>query len=47
MTTIIEEQYEALEKEAEKFFAAARQVERSESKAFAAASLKTLARVED
>jgi len=41
---ILEEQYEALEKEAAEFFAAAGKTERDESKAFAAASQRSITR---
>jgi hypothetical protein len=41
---ILDEQYEALEREAAEFFAAAGKTERVESKAFAAASRRALAR---
>lgn len=41
---ILEEQYEALEREAAEFFAAAGKTERAESKAFAAASHRVIAR---
>ena len=44
---ILEEQYEALEREAAEFFAAAGKTERAESKAFAAASHRSLARAGD
>ena len=44
---ILEEQYEALEKEAAEFFAAAGKTERAESKAFAAASRRSIARAGD
>ena len=43
---ILEEQYEALAREAAEFYGAAGKAERSEAKAFAAASLKSLARSE-
>ncbi|MBZ5670258.1 MAG: hypothetical protein LAO04_11070 [Acidobacteriia bacterium] len=41
---ILEEQYEALEMEAAEFFAAAGKTERAESKAFAVASHRSIAR---
>ena len=41
---ILEEQYEALEREAAEFFAAAGKTERAESKAFAAASRQSITR---
>jgi len=41
---ILEEQYEALEREAAEFFAAAGKAERAERKAFAAASLRAITR---
>jgi len=41
---ILSEQYEALEKEAAEFFAAAGKTERAESRVFAAASRRSLAR---
>ena len=44
---ILEEQYEALEKEAAEFFAAVGKTERAESKAFAAASRRSIARAGD
>ena len=44
---ILEEQYEALEKEAAKFFAAVGKTERAEAKAFAAASRKSITREDD
>jgi hypothetical protein len=44
---ILEEQYEALDKEAAAFFAAAGNMERAESKAFAAASRQSISREDD
>jgi hypothetical protein len=44
---IVAEQYEALEREAAEFFAAVGKTERAESKAFAAASRRSLARAGD
>ena len=44
---ILEEQYEALEREAAEFFAAAGKTERAESRAFAAASHRSIARAGD
>jgi metal-responsive CopG/Arc/MetJ family transcriptional regulator len=44
---ILEEQYEALEREAAEFFAAAGKTERAESKAFAAASHRSITRAGD
>ena len=44
---ILEEQYEALEKEAAEFFAAAGKTERAESKAFASASRRSISREDD
>ena len=44
---ILEEQYEALEREAEEFFAAAGKTERTEARAFAAASRRTICREGD
>jgi hypothetical protein len=41
---ILEEQYEALEREAAEFFAAAGETERTERKAFAAASHRSITR---
>lgn len=41
---ILKEQYEALEREAATFFAVAGRKERTESRAFAAASVRSLAR---
>ncbi len=41
---ILQEQYEALEKEAGEFFAASGKAERAESRAFAGASRRSLAR---
>ena len=41
---ILEEQYEALEKEAAEFFAVAARTERAESRAFAAASQRSITR---
>lgn len=41
---ILQEQYEALEKEAAEFFAAAGRTERAESRAFAAASRRSITR---
>jgi hypothetical protein len=41
---ILDEQYEALEREAAEFFAAAGKTKRAESKAFAAASRRSMAR---
>jgi hypothetical protein len=41
---ILEEQYEALEREAAEFFAAAGETERAERKAFAAASQRAITR---
>ena len=41
---ILEEQYEVLEREAARFFAAAGKTERSEARAFAAASRRSLGR---
>lgn len=44
---ILEEQYEALDREAAAFFAGAGKMERSESRAFSKASRKSLARDEE
>ena len=44
---ILEEQYEALEKEAAEFFTAVGKSERAESKAFAAASRQSITREDD
>jgi hypothetical protein len=41
---ILQEQYEALEREAAEFFAATGKTERAESKAFAAASHRSITR---
>jgi hypothetical protein len=41
---ILDEQYEALEREAAEFFAVAGKTERAESKAFAAASHRSITR---
>jgi len=44
---IVEEQHEALAREAAEFFAAARKTERAERKAFATASHRRMAREDD